>query len=81
MAEDTHPRVRAKMNEIFVAMTPSDRFAAMSSMTEFVCVQSMNAIAATMPDAESREVALRWSELHYGAALTARVRAHLQRSP
>lgn len=62
------------MDEIFAAMTPAERFAAMSSMTEFVCDQSMSAIAATMPGAAPMAVALRWSELHYGEELTARVR-------
>ncbi|MEO6596487.1 MAG: hypothetical protein ABIP94_17180 [Planctomycetota bacterium] len=51
MIDDTHPRVRRKIDEIFAAMTPADRFAAMASMTEFVCDQSMAAIAATMPGA------------------------------
>ena len=75
--DDTHPRVHARIDAIFAAMTPSERFAAMSSMTEFVCNQSMAAIAATMPDAPRREVVLRWSEIHYGTDLTARVRRYL----
>lgn len=75
--DDTHPRVHARIDAIFAAMTPSERFSAMSSMTEFVCNQSMAAIAATMPNAPRSEVVLRWSEIHYGSALTERVRRHL----
>ena len=77
MIDDTHPRVHARIDAIFAAMTPSERFAAMSSMTEFACSQSMSAIAATMPGAAPMEVMLRWSEIHYGSALTARVRRYL----
>ncbi|HEX6810883.1 MAG TPA: hypothetical protein VF384_04595 [Planctomycetota bacterium] len=69
--------MHARIDAIFAAMTPSERFAAMSSMTEFVCSQSMAAIAATMPNAPPIEVMLRWSEIHYGHALTARVRRFL----
>jgi hypothetical protein len=74
---DTHPRVQAKIDEIFAAMTESDRFAAMAAMTEFVIEQSMNAIAETMPGASKHEVTMRWSELHYGVELTDRVRRFL----
>ena len=81
MIDDTHPQVRAKVDAIFAAMTPSDRFAAMAAMTNFVCNQSMAAIAATMPNATRMEVALRWSEIHYGHELTARVRRFLAARP
>lgn len=74
MVDDTHPRVQAKVNEIFAAMAPGERFAAMAGMTDFVFDQSMAAIAATMPGASPMEVALRWSEIHYGMELTERVR-------
>ena len=81
MIDDTHPQVRRKIDAIFAAMTPSERFAAMASMTDFVCDQSMAAIAATMPNATRMEVALRWSEIHYGNELTARVRRFLADRP
>ena len=74
---DTHPQVRARIDAIFAAMSTSERFAAMASMTEFIVVQSMAAVAATMPGASPQDVALRWSELHYGAELTGRVRRRL----
>ena len=74
MSGDTRPRVQARIDAAFAAMTPAERFAAAASMTEFVCEQSLAAIAATMPDASARDVQLRWSELHYGRELTARVR-------
>lgn len=51
MVDDTHPRVQAKVNEIFAAMAPGERFTAMAAMTDFVFDQSMAAIAATMPGA------------------------------
>ena len=74
MVDDTHPKVQAQIDANFAAMTPADRFAAMSSMTEFVCDQSLAAIAAVMPGASQQEVHLRWSEIHYGPELTGRVR-------
>lgn len=77
VVDDTHPQVQAQVDAIFAAMTPADRFAAMSSMTEFVCEQSQAAIAATMPGASQQEVHLRWSEIHYGPELTDRVRRFL----
>lgn len=77
MSGDTHPRVQARIDAMFAAMSPAERFAAAVSMTEFVCEQSLAAIAATMPGAPPREVQLRWSELHYGRELTARVRRFL----
>lgn len=77
VVDDTHPRVQAKVNEIFAAMSPGERFAAMAAMTDFVCDQSMAAIAATMPNAPPMEVALRWSEIHYGLDLTTLLRRHL----
>jgi hypothetical protein len=49
----------------------------MSSMTEFVCSQSMAAIAATMPNAAPREFMLRRSDIHHGSELTARARRYL----
>lgn len=77
MQDDTHPKVRAKIEAIFAAMTVSERFAAMSSMTEFVIRNSMAAIRATMPGATEQEVTMRWSEIHYGKELTDRVRRFL----
>jgi hypothetical protein len=48
-----------------------------AEMTDFVCEQSLAAIAATMPDASPQDVRLRWCELHYGKPLTDRLRAYL----
>jgi hypothetical protein len=48
-----------------------------TAMADLVCDQSMAGIAAMMPGASSHEVALRWSELHYGTELTERVRQWL----
>jgi hypothetical protein len=62
-------------------MTPTERFAMAAEMTDFVCEQSLAAIAATMPDASPQEVRLRWCELHYGKPLTDRLRAHLATRP
>lgn len=75
--DDTHPRVRAVMIERIRAMTHAERFAMAAEMTDFVCDQSMAAIAATMPGATKEEVGLRWCEVHYGKELTDRVRAFL----
>lgn len=79
MLEDTHPRIRRKVNQLFAAMTPAERFAAAASMTDFVFDQSLAAIAETMPAASTLAVTLRWSEIHYGAELTGRVRRFLAR--
>lgn len=75
--DDTHPRVRAVMIERIRAMSYAERFAMMSEMTDFVCDQSMAAIAATMPGASRGEVGLRFCEVHYGKELADRVRAFL----
>ena len=75
--DDTHPRVRAFMTQRLAAMTPAERFAMAAEMTDFVCDQSLSAIAATMPTATPEEVKLRWCELHYGKPLTDRLRAFL----
>ena len=75
--DDTHPRVRAVMTQRFRAMTPTERFAMAAEMTDFVCEQSLAAIAATMPAASPQEIRLRWCELHYGKPLTDRLRAYL----
>ena len=71
--DDTHPQVREQIVRIFRAMTPADRFAAMSSMTDFVIDQSRRALVETMPLASDEERLRRWSEVHYGEELTARV--------
>lgn len=65
------------MTSMLAAMTPAQRFAMASEMTDFVIDQSLAAIAATMPGASSTEVHLRWCELHYGRELTERLRAYL----
>ena len=75
--DDTHPRVRAVILEQIRAMSYAERFAMMSDMTDFVCDQSMAAIAATMPGASRDEVGLRFCEVHYGKELADRVRAFL----
>ena len=75
--DDTHPRVRAFMIERIHAMSYAERFAMMAEMTDFVCDQSMAAIAATMPGASRDEVGLRFCEVHYGKELADRVRAFL----
>jgi hypothetical protein len=79
--DDTHPRIRTRIDELVAAMTPAERFAAMASMTEFVIEQSKAAIAATMPGATPLEIDLRWSEIHYGRELTDRVRRWLSQRP
>lgn len=70
------------MDEMLAAMTPAQRFAMAAEMTDFVCDQSLAAIAAVMPGASRTEVQLRWCEVHYGQELTDRLRAHLtKRAP
>lgn len=46
--DDTNPRVRAVVIERIRAMSYAERFAMMAEMADFVCDQSMAAIAATM---------------------------------
>ena len=75
--DDTHPRVRAVILERIRAMSYAERFAMMSDMTDFVCDQSMAAIAATMPGASRDEVGRRFCEVRYGKELADRVRAFL----
>lgn len=75
--DDTHPRVRAVILERIRATSYAERFAMMSDMTDFVCDQSMAAIAATMPGASRDEVGLRFCEVHYGKEVADRVRAFL----
>lgn len=75
--DDTHPSVQRRIDAIWAAMSPAERSAAMCEMTDLVITQSRAAIAATMPGASELEVNLRWSELHYGPELTARVRRWL----
>ena len=75
--DDTHPRTQAAMTRLLAAMSPAERFAMAVEMTDFVCEQSLAAVAATMPAATPLEVQLRWSEIHYGKALTDRVRRYL----
>lgn len=75
--DDTHPRVQAVITRMFRDMTPAQRFAMAAEMTDFVCEQSLAAIAATMPGATHDEVHLRWCEVHYGKELTDRLRAFL----
>lgn len=53
MVDDTHPKVQARIDAMFAAMQPGERSAAMSAMTEFVCEQSLAAIAATMHGARA----------------------------
>lgn len=60
-------------------MTPAQRFAMAAEMTDFVCDQSLAAIARVMPGATQLEVQLRWCELHYGKPLTDRLREDLAR--
>jgi hypothetical protein len=79
--DDTHPAVQARIDAIWAAMSPADRFAAMAEMTDFVITQSRAAIEATMPGASELEVQLRWSEIHYGRELTDRVRRWLGQRP
>jgi hypothetical protein len=78
--DDTHPRLRAKIESIFAAMTPMQRFEAALEMTDFVFAQSMAAIERTAPAVSPLEIALRWSEIHYGRELTTLVRRHLAAS-
>lgn len=75
--DDTHPRVCAVIIERIRAMSYAERFAMMSDMTDFVCDQSMAAIAAVMPGASRDEVGLRFCEVHYGKELADRVREFL----
>lgn len=75
--DDTHPRVRAVMIDMWKNLSMAERFAMASEMTDFVCDQSMAAIAATMPGASRDEVGLRFCEVHYGNELANRVRAFL----
>jgi hypothetical protein len=75
--DDTHPRTQAVMTRLLAAMSPAERFAMAVEMTDFVCEQSLAAIAVSMPAATPLEVQLLWSEVHYGKALTDRVRRHL----
>jgi hypothetical protein len=77
VVDDTHPQVQARIDAILAAMSPGERLAAPSSMTEFACEQSLAAIAATMPGASRQAVQLRGSEIHYGTELTERVRRFL----
>jgi hypothetical protein len=58
-------------------MSHAERFAMAAEKTDFVCDQSMAAIAAAMPGASREDVGLRWCEVHYGKELTDRLRAFL----
>ncbi len=69
------------MTRMLAAMAPAQRFAMAAEMTDFVCEQSLAAIAAVMPGATPEDVQLRWCEVHYGKDLTDRLRAYLRTRP
>ncbi|MEQ1632481.1 MAG: hypothetical protein ABL997_08920 [Planctomycetota bacterium] len=75
--DDTHPRIQAVVDELASKLTMAQRFWLASELTDFVCDQSMAAIAEVMPGASATEVGLRWCEVHYGNELAARLRRHL----
>lgn len=69
------------MTRMLADMTPAQRFAMASEMTDFVCEQSLAAIGKTMPGATRQAIHLRWCELHYAKDLTDRLRTFLATRP
>jgi len=74
---DTDPDSLRVQLELLARASPARRVGLAFSLSDSVLGLSRAGIARRMPDASAEERALRFVELHYGAALAAELRAHL----
>ena len=77
--DDTHPAAARVQIALLRSAGPSGRGQMAVRMSEWAIAASRRALAKRMPDADEREVALRWLELHYGKDIGRRVRAWMAR--
>lgn len=66
---DTSPEVRARMLEIYAAMTPRQRFRRMLELTEATWLMAMAGLRRTHPDASERELRRLLAQRLYGKEL------------
>jgi hypothetical protein len=75
---DTDPRAAAVQIELLRRAGPERRAAMAGRLSDEVIQLSRRALGERSPARlDDLELKLRWAELHYGADLTARIRAYL----
>jgi hypothetical protein len=77
--DDTRPEALAAQIALLGAASASRRASIALSLSRTICALSRAGIRRREPELSDEEVGLRFVELHYGAALGARVRDELAR--
>ncbi len=77
MFSDTSPEAERVQIELLRRATAAEKIAQMRSMTAMAVKLSRRAIARANPKLSSREVDLKWVELHYGKELGRDLRNYL----
>lgn len=74
---DTHPAMAAKQLELLRAAGPARRAGLALRLSRSLAHASRANLARLHPELDGEGVRLLWLELHHGAELADRVRAHL----
>ena len=81
MLSDTSPEAKRVLIELLRRASPAERIAAVRAMTIRATEWSRRAIAEAHPELSSREVDLKWVEVHYGKYLARQLREYLENRP
>jgi hypothetical protein len=79
LVDSANDRADRHQLELLRAATPAQRLRLARSMSATAIDLARSAIRARHPELSEQEVLLRFVEVHYGAELAAKVRAHLVR--
>lgn len=75
---DTHPDIARRQIELIRRLMPEQRSGIAAKMTADAILLSRAGIARAHLEFSELEVKLYWAEIHYGKALTDKVRAYLR---
>ena len=78
LSRDTRPEAEEVQLALLRAASPARRLRLVRSLTATVVEWSRRAIRQAHPEADEREVGLRFVALHYGEELAAKVRRYLE---